>query len=55
MTDIGISAEGIRLMLDIEDVPKHKWFDMTYRIINYITEYRKAEDAPKQSPDINRS
>jgi hypothetical protein len=46
---MGISAEGIRLALELEELPKHRWFRITRNILHYISEYKKADDGKQES------
>ena len=32
-----INAEGIRLALEVEDIPKYKWSNIILKIVSYIT------------------
>lgn len=52
---MGVSAAGIRLVMEMEDIPKYKWFTITQKILHYISEYKKADDGKQESSDRHRS
>lgn len=45
----GISATGIRLALECEEIPKDQWKYITQKIITYLsTALNKIHDKPKE-------